>query len=259
MMKRRNFLAGALAAGAMPLAARGAEHGKPQSRQMLEWIRFEVLNNRKKGALHRFLEETVFPGLSGLGLGPLGAFTPKYGAHGGDIFLLVPHPDLDSFLHSWDRLEQDPAYRKVADTELAEPFYERMETSLMEAFSHMPQVGVPAAVAGKRGRIFELRTYEAHNRPKLNRKVEMFNEGGEIRIFRETGLHPVFFGKMLSGPNMPNLTYMLGFESMEQRDANWKTFVESPGWAAIKDLPRYKDTVSTISDTILAPTGYSEI
>ncbi len=173
--------------------------------------------------------------------------------------MLVPHPTIESFLTAWDKMAEVPAYAEVADTSIQAPFYERLSSSLMVAFSHMPTVEVPDAIAGKPGRIFELRTYEAHNMLKLNRKVEMFNEGGEIQIFRDTGLHPVFFGKMLSGANMPNLTYMLGFEDMAERDKNWATFVKSPGWAAIKDLPRYKDTVSAITDVILTAVGPSQI
>ena len=173
--------------------------------------------------------------------------------------MLVPHPDVGSFLTVWDALEEDSEYLAVADSAIKNPLYKRMEISLMEAFSHMPRVEIPPAIAGKSGRIFELRTYEAHNRPKLTRKIEMFNEGGEIQIFRDTGLHPVFFGKMLAGPNMPNLTYMLGFESMEQRDENWQRFIKSDAWIAIKDLDRYKDTVSVITDTIYRPMGYSEV
>lgn len=173
--------------------------------------------------------------------------------------MLVPHSTIASFLGAWNRLTQDQAYLAAADTEMDEPLYERMTTSLMVAFSGMPEVEVPASIKGKEGRIFELRTYEAHNRLKLDLKVEMFNDGGEIQIFRETGLHPVFFGKTLCGDNMPNLTYMLGFTSMEQRDAHWSAFSSSPAWAAIKDLPRYKGTVSTITDTILSPVAGSQI
>ena len=48
--------------------------------------------------------------------------------------------------------------------------------------------------------MFEIRIYENHNRIKGDLKVEMSNEGGEIEIFRDVGLHPVFFGKTLVGP-----------------------------------------------------------
>ena len=59
-----------------------------------------------------------------------------------------------------------------------------------------------------KSRILELRIYESHSTKAGQKKIEMFNEGGEIAIFRKTGLRPVFFGETLIGPLMPNLTYM---------------------------------------------------
>ena len=42
------------------------------------------------------------------------------------------------------------------------------------------------------------------------KKIEMFNTGGELALFREVGMDPVFFGEALLGTRVPNLTYMLG-------------------------------------------------
>jgi len=58
---------------------------------------------------------------------------------------------------------------------------------------------------------------------------------------------------------MPNLTYMLVFEDMADRDKKWKVFGSSPEWRKLRSNPAYKDTVSTITDIILRPTGYSQI
>ena len=87
----------------------------------------------------------------------------------------------------------------------------------------------------------------------------MFNEGGEIALFRKTGLTPVFFGETVVGRNLPNLTYMLAFDDMADRDKRWKVFVADPGWKTLSADPAYKDTVSNITDIILRPTAYSQI
>ena len=58
---------------------------------------------------------------------------------------------------------------------------------------------------------------------------------------------------------MPNLTYMLAFKDMADRDKNWDTFTNSEQWAAIKGLDEYKDTVSNITDIILRPARCSQI
>ena len=87
----------------------------------------------------------------------------------------------------------------------------------------------------------------------------MFNDAGEIQIFRDTGLRPVFFGETLFGRLMPNLTYMLAFKDMAERDKNWDVFRNSEQWAAIKGLEEYRDTVSNITDIILQPANCSQI
>lgn len=256
-MNRRKFVAAAVAAA--PVTLLGNHHEKNEPTQYLEWIQFEVLNNSRRGALENFLKSVVVPGLNKLGCQPIGVFRPKYGAHGSNVFMLVPHSTIESFLTAWDELAETPEYQAAANTEMNEPLYERMESSLMSGFSHMPTVEVPEAIKGEKGRIFEIRTYESHNRLKGKLKVEMFNEGGEIEIFRDVGLHPVFFGKTLSGPLMPNLIYMLGFKNMEERDKNWKQFSASPAWKKLRANDRYAGTVSTITDNILVPTNFSQI
>lgn len=129
----------------------------------------------------------------------------------------------------------------------------------MKAFTGMPEVEIPSEVKGEKGRIFELRRYENHSRMKNVLKVEMFNDGGEIKIFRDVGLHPVFFGQTVAGPLMPNVLYMLAFKDMAERDTNWSNFGSNPDWDKLKVNPRYKDTVSAITDVILSPAPCSQI
>ncbi|NQT86418.1 NIPSNAP family protein [bacterium] len=87
----------------------------------------------------------------------------------------------------------------------------------------------------------------------------MFNEGGEIALFRKCGMQPVFFGETLVGTKVPNLTYMVAFENEEAKKANWKKFLGSPGWKTMSKLPIYQNTVSHITNIVLRPTAYSQI
>jgi hypothetical protein len=153
----------------------------------------------------------------------------------------------------------DDEYRKAGaeyvDVPLSEPAYVRMKSSLMVAFKDMPKLEAPE----KKSRIFELRIYESHSIKAAKKKIEMFNEGGEIAIFRKTGLQPVLFGETLIGPKMPNLTYMLVFDDLVHRDAKWKVFGGDPAWKKLRSDPAYKGTVSNITDIILRPASYSQI
>ncbi|MDA0349517.1 MAG: NIPSNAP family protein [Verrucomicrobia bacterium] len=259
MMNRRKFLAASAIAGAGSASLLHGKAHKASEQRFHELIRFEVLNNAKRGRLEKFLGDVVIPGLNKLGCSPIGVFRPKYGAHGEEVYMLVPHANIESFLTVWDKLVDTPEYQAAADTEMSDPLYDRMESSLMKAFSGMTEVEVPTAIVGHKDRIFEMRTYESHNRMKGIRKMEMFNKGGEIQIFRDTGLHPVFFGQTVAGPLMPNLVYMLAFTDMVQRDKHWQQFSSSPDWAELRKDTRYKDTVSTITDVILSASSISQI
>ena len=258
-MNRRRFLTTTAITGiALATMLQGSTEEAAEQRYH-ELIRFEVLNKSKRGQLEKFLGDTVIPGLNKLGCSPIGVFRPKYGAHGSELYVLVPHANIDSFLTVWDKLTETPAYQAAADSEMENPLYERMESSLMKAFAGMPNVEIPSAIEDDPGRIFELRIYESHNRLKGLREIEMFNLGGEIQIFREVGLHPVFFGQTVAGPLMPNLVYMLAFTDMGQRDLHWKKFSASPDWAELKKKPRYSGTVSAITDVILTASPVSQI
>jgi len=89
----------------------------------------------------------------------------------------------------------------------------------------------------------------------------MFNEAGEIDIFKRVGMTPVFFGETLIGGMRPNLTYMLTFDDMDEHDRNWKTFGSDPEWKKISSMPEYANAkiVSRITRTFLVPTAFSQV
>lgn len=228
-----------------------------------EVIRYQVVNNAKMHQLESYWKDAAIPAFNRLGSDLVGVFKPQYGAHGLDLFVMIPHKSLQAYAAAWDKLAADKEYQKIGASFIhrskEDPVFFRYSTSLLKAFSHMPKTEIPAHIKGKSSRIFEMRTYESHSRHDSKMKIEMFNEGGEIALFRETGLHPVMFGETIAGNGMPNLVYMLGFENMAERDSNWPKFVQSEGWKNMKDIPKYKTTVSGITDVILQPTGYSQM
>ncbi|MCJ7813768.1 NIPSNAP family protein [bacterium] len=233
------------------------------NRVYYELIRYKVLNNSQMSRLEEYWKIATIPALNRLGIEPIGVFKPKYGSHGLDLYVLIPHKDLESFTSTWDKISHDTVYQKdgaaYIETDISAPLYYRFDTSLLRAFSHMPKPEIPAHIQGKDSRIFEMRTYESHSRQKAELKIEMFNEGGEIALFNETGLQPIFFAETLAGNAMPNLVYMLGFENMEERDLNWQNFSSSEGWQNLRILPRYLNTVSSVTDIILTPASYSQM
>ncbi len=259
-MKRREFLATTLAAGAA-LSTKGFSQEK--KREYYEFIHYQLLNSSKMGKLEKYWKKAAIPAFNKLGINPIGVFRSKYGSHGLDLYVLIPHKDIESYITTWDKVTKDAEYQKAGEeyikTDKKDPLYYRYNTSLLRAFTHLPKLEIPTHIKGKKSRLYEVRIYESHNREKAKLKIEMFNEGGEIALFKKTGLHPVMFAETLAGDKMPNLVYILGFENMEEHDRNWDNFRTSDGWQKMRAIARYKDTVSSVTDIILRPAGCSQM
>ena len=106
--------------------------------------------------------------------------------------------------------------------------------------------------------LFELRTYESYSEDAALRKIKMFNEY-EFDIFKAAGLHSVFFGEQLAGPNMPSLTYITSHSSMEARNKSWDAFGVYPQWKRVSQLEEFDNTVSNIALDFLVQLPYSQL
>ncbi len=130
----------------------------------------------------------------------------------------------------------------------------------MHAFAKIPGITLPKETASKGARIFEMRTYESATDQDHKRKVEMM-QSGEQAIFEKAGFEQVFYGDSLIGGHLPNLTYMLSFPNLTERDKCWAAFRDAPAWKAMSSDPHYafEEIVSNITNIILTPTAYSQI
>lgn len=261
-MQRRTFIAASGAAATLPLQTLGRATNATDNRQYLELITYHTRVGEARDRVAEFYRTVALPAYRRLGIGPIGVFTTLFGPNDPSLHVLAPHDTLESAITIQSRLLAEPTYRTEGaaflDAPLSDPAYVRQERQLMVAFTDMPRVEVPGPEAAE-SRIFEFRIYESHSVVAGQKKIAMFNEGGEIAIFHKTGLTPVFFGETLFGPRMPNLTYMLTFENMDARDQAWDRFRVDPDWLALRANPIYRDTVSAITDYILRPTPFSEI
>ncbi len=207
------------------------------------------------------LHDEALPAYNRAGVSPVGVFTVAFGPDSPTFWVLLPHEDIQSVADVDSKLQADAEYKtpflRLPSTD---PGYVRIDSQLMVAFAGIPKLETPTGAVAAPSRIFELRTYESHNKAAHRKKMEMFNEG-EIDIFRRTGLTPVFFGSNIIGTRLPSLTYMLVFEDMAARDRNWSQFVNHADWKKLVGTPGYADAeiVTNISSFILRPTAYSQI
>jgi len=268
-MKRRDFLKStAVAAGltglASALPAIAAESEAAPAREFYELRRYQFRNGPMVKRFEEYVTNAALPAMGRMGLGPIGVFTPTSGSDTPAAYVLIPFKSLADLAAVPEHLRTDAEYQKAGADYLNappnDPPYIRFESSLLMAFSGVPKLEVPVQKTAGKSRLFELRTYESHNKKANKKKVEMFNEG-ELAIFRRAGLAPVFFGETLIGPKQPNLTYMVVFDDMAAHDKCWAAFGADPEWKKLSTTPGYTNAeiVSNISNVFLKPMACSQI
>jgi hypothetical protein len=231
-----------------------------------ELRRYRLRRGPQTQVVDTYMRDALVPALQRAAVGPIGVFNVTIGADNPTLHLLIPYKTLEAFVTLPARLAADSAYQSAGAVYLnavaTAPAFVRIESSLMRAFESMPSLALPfgGGEAGRRSRLFELRVYESHSERASRKKIEMFDTG-EIAIFRKAGLQPVFFGNTLIGHNLPNLAYLLVYEDMAARDRQWAAFAADPEWRKLSTTPGLTDPdiVTSISNTYLRPTAYSEI
>jgi hypothetical protein len=215
-------------------------------------------------ATDNYLEKAFIPALKRLKIKSVGVF--KFRNDQGEpinkTLVLIPFTSMSQFLSLEENLEKDNMHNKSGkeflDASYDQAPYTRIESILMKAFVDMPKMEPSKVKGSRKNRIYELRSYESATQAYYTRKVDMFNAGGEVKLFDRLGFNAVFYAEVISGPKMPNLMYMSTFENQEKRDDLWKQFFSSPEWEKLKGIEKYKKTVSKADKYFLYPTEYSD-
>ena len=118
----------------------------------------------------------------------------------------------------------------------------------------------PPSTAARSPPVLELRIYEGATDQDHKRKVEMM-QSREAEVFNKAGVAQVFYSDTLIGPRLPNLTYMLAFDNLADRDKKWAAFRGSDEWKSYSTQPPYafEAIVSNINNYNMTPTAYSQI
>lgn len=220
-----------------------------------------TVKTEKLPALDDYLSKAYLPAATRAGAGPVGVFreAEANGATVVHVLTVLKAGTQPSQLES--KLSADAAYQSAGKSFVspnpADAAYDKVETSVFAAIEGMPKIVKPDT---SKPRMLNLRIYESPNPAAHEKKVEMFNTG-ELAIFKKVGLTPVLFGSALSGPRMPNLTYLLVFSDDDARKAAWKQFGADPDWKTLRVKPGYsdKEIITKITNILLTPAPYSEI
>jgi hypothetical protein len=215
--------------------------------------------------IDNYLEKAYIPAMHRAGFKTVGVFKPveKDPAAGTKVFVIIPLKKISDIETIENKLSADKELQSNGNAYINAPYnntpYERIESILLKAFSGFPETKIPEFETPKNEQIFELRSYQGATEKIWKKKVEMFNEGGEIDIFIKLNANPVFFGEVISGSEMPNLMYMTSYKNSEANEKLWSDFVADPDWKELSGKEEYDNTVSHIDKWLLHPTDYSDI
>lgn len=263
---------GFLAVGLWITSVWGAE---PMNKQVMELRTITLKDAAAVATFDRYASQALVPALNRAGIEPVGAFAlaaeqpaprpgdaPPANSSTHKVMLLLPSKEVASLLRLNQTIAADPAYQQAAADYLKipsdQPVLERINSELLVAFDCWPKVEVPQQKTAGKARLFELRTYESPTEHLGHLKVDMFNSG-EVPIFLDCGIKPVFMGQAVIGGLMPNLTYMTVYDNSTELAAAWKRFADHPEWKKLKEVAKYKGTVSKIHKSNWEAKPYSQL
>ncbi len=217
-------------------------------------------------ATDNYLENALLPALHRIGIKQIGVFKPISNdtAATKEIMVIVPYISLDVWHRTGPILALDQVYvnnaKPFLDADTNSYAYSRMESVIMEAFPDQTKL-VPTALKMTPDAVYELRSYESPSDELHRVKVDMFNAGGEIVLFKRLDFQAVFYADVLSGSHMPNLVYMVVFENAAAREEHWKAFGASKEWKTISTDPKYRNNISVshIESILMHRTSYSDL
>lgn len=262
IMKKTKFTMTALCAGLLMLFSGVL---MAQSKQQYYELKiYRVADKSQESVIDAYLKDAYIPALHRAGVPVVGVFKPVEAdtAFGKLVYVFTPFKTADQYFQISDKLEKDKVYlengKAFLDAPYNNPPFKRYESVFMKAFSKMPAFRVPEFSTARGERIYELRSYESATEAKATKKIEMFNEGGETKIFESIGANAVFYAQVLFGSQKPRLIYMTTYADMKSHDDHWKAFGATDGWKKLSAMEEYKNTVSRVSSFLLHPTAYSD-
>src|SRR5450432_4335084 len=106
--------------------------------------------------------------------------------------------------------------------------------------------------------IYELRIYRCIPGRKAALLARFEKE--TLRIWEKHGIRQAGFWTTLVGNSNQEVTYMLAWDSMAERERRWGAFQVDPEWLAIvAETEKDGQLVENISNQLLAPAAFSAV
>jgi hypothetical protein len=106
--------------------------------------------------------------------------------------------------------------------------------------------------------IHELRIYRCMpgRLPDLSKRFENVT----LKLWEKHGMRPVGFWTTLIGDSNQDLTYLLEWKDLAERERTWAGFMSDPEWLKARtESEKNGPIVAQITNSILAPTAFSKL
>lgn len=226
---------------------------------LYELRRYDVAAGKLPALLDRFGSFTVARWKQ-YGFRLVGFWTPLLGEKSNQVVYIWAWESFEERTQKSAAWRADPERaRKWAESEKDGPLVRRVYNQLMEptAYSQLDRGEAygPDATTRK-PYLFELREYQAMPQ-KITNITERFG-GYTCRAFREHGFRQVGYWLNRVGGNDHQLTYLLAWESLDERVAKFDAFAKDPERARVfGDSEKHGPIVEQVTTTILRPTAFS--
>lgn len=246
------------------LAVPQLSNAMPYERQLYEIRIYHLANADQEKVVDKYLRDALIPAFHKNNISNVGVFKPIGNDTAADrrIYVLVPYRSFDQFDAIRIKIDKDKAYQSAAAGFIDAPYtnapYIRIERIFTKAFENMATMQRPSLTGPFSDRIYEMRSYESATEKLHEKKVEMFNKGDEIGIFKRLGFNAVFYSQALSGTSLPNLVYMITFDNMDAHDKLWTAFRADAQWKKLSAMDEYQNVMQKANSWLLRPTDYSD-
>jgi hypothetical protein len=116
----------------------------------------------------------------------------------------------------------------------------------------------PNPAAGAFVMIHELRIY----RCVPNRMPALLNrfEGKTLPLWEKHGIRQGGFWTTMLGESNQDLTYLIAWESLAERERKWNAFIGDPEWVKARaESEKDGPIVANVTSSILQPTSFSSV
>lgn len=235
---------------------------KKGSRYYYQFKIYHLKTKAQEDGLDNYLKAAYVPALHRAGIPNVGVFKAIDKDSEQLVYVFVPFKSVKQMEGLNAKLAADNQYQTDGKDYIDAPYnnvpYRRVETIILKAFEEAPMPLVPQLSSPKSERVYELRSYEGPTEKLYANKVQMFNKGNEVGLFKRLGFNAVFYSEVIAGSHMPNLMYMTTFNNKADRDKHWEAFTNDAEWKTLSAKPEYQHNVSKADIMFVRPTDYSD-